>query len=254
MKVRNIFFSKRKCGISPCYIELLPNEIILQIFSFVSINDLCSCGIVNRNWYHLYREDKLWLKHCILQNLIFEEDSGFSDVRIERNMISWFDYFASYNYSRKRVYAIKQAQKQEEFKRIIEESPPYLFDYLTSQTLFYYFFFGTGIIILLSNSILSPKIEQDLTYFTNFLLIFQSFVRLSYPVDVIDTTQEYFNIGVADLALLFSLYIAGPILCNIFQVYLLKPLIIELADEPYPSHIRQQFFKDGWILGVVFFS
>lgn len=41
----------------------LPNEIILDIVSWLKPTDLMRCQLVNRNWYNLCIDDTLWQRH-----------------------------------------------------------------------------------------------------------------------------------------------------------------------------------------------
>jgi len=59
---------------------------------------------------------------------------------------------------------------------------------------------------------------------------------------------------VDDLALLWSLLGIGLLSCNLFQVLILKPIMASfLGQEAYSTTLRNKYFKEGWILGVVIF-
>lgn len=44
--------------------------------------------------------------------------------------------------------------------------------------------------------------------------LIKSFLRLSYPSPV----EGLFYVGIADLAVIYSLFVIGPICCNLFEV------------------------------------
>lgn len=61
-----------------------------------------------------------------------------------------------------------------------------------------------------------------------------------------------YQVGIDDLALVWSLLLIGPFVCNIFQVFILKPFLSKyLGNEEVPFEARKKFFKDGWILFVL---
>eukprot|EP01114_Cavostelium_apophysatum_P004441 TRINITY_DN1467_c0_g1_i2.p1 TRINITY_DN1467_c0_g1~~TRINITY_DN1467_c0_g1_i2.p1 ORF type:complete len:314 (-),score=49.02 TRINITY_DN1467_c0_g1_i2:166-1107(-) len=57
---------KKRMIISPKenYIQVLPNEALVMIFSFLGCNDLLNARRVSNQWYHLSDEEMLWKRHC----------------------------------------------------------------------------------------------------------------------------------------------------------------------------------------------
>jgi len=53
-------------------IDCLPDELLLQVFSYLSAIDLCSCGLVSKRWSRLYRDEQLWGRLCKLERLDLE--------------------------------------------------------------------------------------------------------------------------------------------------------------------------------------
>merc|ERR1712137_1251045 len=46
-------------------LDYIPDEIILHIFSFLDLHDLCSTALVSQRWRRLSDDDYIWWKLCV---------------------------------------------------------------------------------------------------------------------------------------------------------------------------------------------
>lgn len=67
------------------FLELLPIEISLQIFSQLDVQSLCRASMTCRSWNHIIKEsDSLWEPHCLALKDVFKREvdndrkSGYS--------------------------------------------------------------------------------------------------------------------------------------------------------------------------------
>ncbi|KAJ3439074.1 f-box/wd repeat-containing protein [Anaeramoeba flamelloides] len=96
------------------FTQILPDELIMEIFSYLSVKNLCKCNLVSRNWNRLSNDDLLWYNQDLRLSKTFSRYlSGWKAIHFVKknknhkfvenlaafdkvNSLNSFQYFSGY--------------------------------------------------------------------------------------------------------------------------------------------------------------
>eukprot|EP01119_Soliformovum_irregulare_P015268 TRINITY_DN4279_c0_g1_i1.p1 TRINITY_DN4279_c0_g1~~TRINITY_DN4279_c0_g1_i1.p1 ORF type:complete len:293 (+),score=38.88 TRINITY_DN4279_c0_g1_i1:89-880(+) len=128
-----------------------------------------------------------------------------------------------------------QLSPWENQRKSVLQSPPQFLDYMSPTKTRVYVI--TFVLLLIYERCLTP-----------FLFISYALFHEEHP------DESLYNVGMSDLCILWSVLLMGPFICNIFQVWVLKPILIRyLHHESLSVDLRTRFFRSGWIFSALIF-
>eukprot|EP01135_Chromosphaera_perkinsii_P004760 Nk52_evm32s295 gene=Nk52_evmTU32s295 len=82
------------------FIALLPEELSVQILSFLDVKSLCSSGLVSHQWRNISRDNLLWKNMCIKDNVFTGNEIGTAMTSANRTWKKTYvkDYLTGKNW------------------------------------------------------------------------------------------------------------------------------------------------------------